>query len=85
MLMILSEAEDAGMYTKELLNRMGSVAYGQKMIKLGEDKGYIRRVRKIKPNGKGNYRVMNYVTPKGKKLVKKWTQAAHDNNNNNNN
>ncbi len=84
MLMILSEVGDAGLYTRELLVRMGSVAYGQKMIKLGEEKGYIKRVRNIKPDGKGNYRVMNYISPKGKQLVKKWTQSAHQNNNNNN-
>jgi hypothetical protein len=27
-------------------------------------------VRNIKPEGKGNYRVMNQITPKGKQLSK---------------
>ncbi len=80
MLMILSNTGDAGLYTRELLDQMGSIGYAQKMLKLGENKGYIRRVRNIKPDGKGNYRVMNYVTPKGKALVNRWTQAANENN-----
>jgi hypothetical protein len=81
MLVILSEAGDVGLYTVELLERVGSVSYGQKMLKLGEKNGYIRRVRNIKPNGRGNYRVVNYITPKGKRLVKRWTQAAANNSN----
>lgn len=81
MLMILSEAGDAGLYTRELLDRMGSVDYAQKMIRLGEEKGYIRRVRNIKPEGKGNYKVMNHITSKGKLIVRRWTQAADANNN----
>jgi len=82
MLMILSQAGDGGLYTRQLLDRMGSVGYAQKMIKLGENKGYIKRVRNVTPDGKGNYRVMNHITPKGKQLVNRWMQAANEDNNN---
>lgn len=41
----------------ELLELMGSVSYGLKMIKLGEKKGYIELVKNIKPDRKGNYLV----------------------------
>jgi hypothetical protein len=46
----------------ELLELMGSVSYGQKMIKLGEKKGYIKRVGNIKPDRKGNYLVVNHIS-----------------------
>lgn len=46
----------------ELLELMGSVSYGQKMIKLGEKKGDIKRVRNIKPDRKGNYLVVNHIS-----------------------
>ena len=51
-----------GLYTMELLELMGSVSYGQKIIKLGEKKGYIKRVRNIKPDRKGNYLVVNHIS-----------------------
>jgi hypothetical protein len=36
-----------------------------------EREGYIKRVRGVKPEGSGNCLVMNYLTPKGKALLKK--------------
>jgi hypothetical protein len=56
-LLLLSRASDAGdtgLYTMELLELTGSVSHRQKMIKLGEKKGYFKGVRKIKPGRKGN-------------------------------
>ena len=32
------------------------------MIKLGEKKGYIKRVGNIKPDRKGNYLVVNHIS-----------------------
>jgi len=65
---MLSEAGHAGLYMRQLLDRMGSVGHAQKMIKLGENKGYIKRVRNVRPGGKGNYRVMSHITPKENSL-----------------
>jgi len=57
-----SDAGDTGMYTMELLELIGPVSYGLKMIKLGEKKGYIKRVTNIKPDREGNYLVVNYIS-----------------------
>ena len=46
----------------ELLELIGPVSYGLKMIKLGEKKGYIKRVTNIKPDREGNYLVVNYIS-----------------------
>lgn len=69
-LMLLKVAGDKGIPTVQLLERLHSTNYGQKMIKLGEKNGYIERVKLKVPKGmKGNMIVINKLTPKGKLLM----------------
>jgi hypothetical protein len=69
-LMVLKVAGDKGLPTVQLLNRIQSTNYGQRMIKLGEKNGYIERVKVKVPKGKkGNIIVINRLTPKGKLLM----------------
>jgi hypothetical protein len=69
-LMVLRVEGDKGMSTVQLLNRLNSTNYGQRMIKLGEKNGYIERVKVKVPKGKkGNIIVINRLTPKGKLLM----------------
>jgi hypothetical protein len=69
-LMVLKAAGDKGLPTVQLLNRIQSTNYGQRMIKLGEKNGYIERVKIKVPKGKkGNIIVINRLTPKGKGIM----------------
>jgi hypothetical protein len=69
-LMQLSVAGDKGIPTVQLLNKLRSTNYGQRMIKLGEKNGYIERVKVKVPKGKkGNIIVINRLTPKGKGIM----------------
>jgi hypothetical protein len=52
------------------LNKLKSTRYGQQTIRLADKHGYIKRIRDVKPQGRGNLIVMNYLTPKGKRLLK---------------
>lgn len=83
----LHNAGDTGLHTRELLREVKSTNYGQRMIKLGESKGYIKRERDSNPEvGKrGGEVVKNRLTPKGKAVVKKLIEIANLNNNTNNN
>jgi hypothetical protein len=69
-LMVLKVAGDRGIPTVQLLNRLNSSNYGQRMIKLGEKNGYIERVKvKVQKGKKGNITVINTLTPKGKQMM----------------
>jgi hypothetical protein len=69
-LMVLRVEGDKGMPTVQLLNRLNSTNYGQRMIKLGEKNGYIERVKVKVPKGqKGNIIVINRLTSKGKGIM----------------
>jgi hypothetical protein len=64
--------------------KIKSTGYGQHIIRRALKEGYIGR--KEQPSEvKGNYLVIYYLTPKGKRFVSKLTNALQDNNNNNNN
>jgi hypothetical protein len=70
--------------TVKLLRKVRSTGYGQHIIRRALREGYI--ARKEQPSkGKGNYLVIYYLTPKGKRFVSKLTNALKDNDNNNNN
>lgn len=69
LLRILGKAGDKGMPTRGLLSALKSTRYGQQTIRIAEKHGYVKRVRDVKPKGKGNLIVMNYITPKGKRLL----------------
>ena len=69
LLRILDKAGDQGLSTRGLLVALKSSRYGQQTIRIAETHGYVKRVRDVKPKGKGNLIVMNYITPKGKRLL----------------
>lgn len=80
LLLILSRTGDEGLPTLELLKKLKSSNYGQRMIKLGQKKGYIERLKVKIPKGrKGNVFVINRLTEKGKQLVSKLTEVESDN------
>jgi DNA-binding MarR family transcriptional regulator len=50
---------------------LGSRSHGWKVLRQAEEIGYITRRKVSKPEGKGgHYYVMNYLTPKGRKLLR---------------
>ena len=84
LLLVLSRAGDKGLPTLDLLDKLGSINYGQRTIKEGEKQGYVERVSVKVPKGqKGNTFVINKLTKKGKQIVAKLTQETTNNNNDN--
>jgi hypothetical protein len=73
-LLLFSRASDAGyggLYTMELLELMGSVSYGLKMIKLGEKKATSNEWEISSLIAKEIIWCESYLTPKGEQLVKR--------------
>jgi hypothetical protein len=56
--------------TVKLLNKLKSTNYGQRVIKQADREGYIKRIRSVKPEGSGNYPVVNKLPPKGRALLR---------------
>ena len=73
LLVALRDEENKGLSTRELLERIKSVDYGQRMIKKAEEEGYIKRVAEKRDRGaRGeSHVVVNYITPKGRDFVNK--------------
>jgi hypothetical protein len=61
----LEEAGTEGMSTRTLLREVDSTSYAQRMLKLGVDKGYIRRELRPAPEGQKGEK-------KKKEQQKKW-------------
>jgi DNA-binding MarR family transcriptional regulator len=61
----------SGLPTRKLSEEIfNSRTYGWKVLKQAEKLGYIKRKKVRRPKGqKGNYMVMNYLTPKGRRLL----------------
>jgi hypothetical protein len=57
--------------TVKLLRKLKSTGYGQHIIRRAVREGYIAR-KEQPPKGKGNYLVINYLTPKGKVLLRSY-------------
>jgi DNA-binding PadR family transcriptional regulator len=70
--------------TVKLLRKLKSTSYGQHIIRRALKEGYIAR-KQQPPKGKGNYLVIYYLTPKGKALLRKLSDANNNNSNNNKN
>jgi hypothetical protein len=73
-LLLFSRASDAGyggLYTMELLELMGSVSYGLKMIMLGEKKATSNEWEISSLIAKEIIWCESYLTPKGEQLVKR--------------
>ena len=81
LLVVLSKSEE-GLTTRDLLDKIKSVDYGQRMIKKADQEGYINRVeQKMDRGGRGSsHVVVNYITPKGNELLKKlspsWSSSS---------
>ena len=56
-------------YTRELLEMIGEWQYGHKLLLKAQDLGLIER-RRVKPDGKGNWRIYNRLTKKGMQLIR---------------
>lgn len=84
LLLILSRAGNKGLPTVALLERLKSSNYGQRMIKLAENKGYIERVSVKQPEegrkGGSKTFVVNRLTEKGKQFVLKLITAEETTN-----
>jgi predicted transcriptional regulator len=52
----------------KLLKKLKSTGYGQHIIRRAVREGYMTK-KEQRPEGRGNYLVINYLTPKGKKLL----------------
>lgn len=55
-------------YTRELLKLMKEWGYGHRLLRTAESLRLVKRERK-EPEGKGNWRVYNSLTEKGKKAL----------------
>jgi hypothetical protein len=60
--------------TVKLLTKLKSTGYGQHIIRRAVREGYVAR-KERRPQGKGNYLVVNYLTPKGKALLSKLSEV----------
>jgi hypothetical protein len=75
-----SSSPDGSISTVKLLTKLKSTGYGQYIIKRAVREGYIAR-KEQPPKGRGNYLVINYLTPKGKALLRKLSDINNEKNN----
>ena len=66
---LLVTIRDREYHTRELLNMLGEWGYGHKLLLKAYKLGLIDRKR-VKPKGKGNWRVYNKLTKKGKEVIR---------------
>ena len=66
-LSILAKHKENALPTRILLQKLGANNLHHVILQ-AEKEGYIKRKR-VKPQGKGNYRVYNHLTPKGRRLA----------------
>ena len=70
---------DGSISTVKLLTKLKSTGYGQHIIRRAVRDGYVVR-KERRPPGKGNYLVVNHLTPKGKALLDKLSEVTNSNN-----
>jgi len=66
---LLRTIGDGKYYTRELLNMLGEWGYGHRLLMRAYNLGLIERER-MKPEGKGNWRVYNRLTRMGKEVIR---------------
>ena len=66
---------DGRYHTRELLNMLGEWGYGHKLLLKAYKLGLIDR-EKVKPEGKGNWRVYNKLAKRGKEVVRMAEEIA---------
>ena len=64
----VAQAGDNGISTRKLLYKIHMTGYGQTLIHRAKTQGYIKRVPNP-PEKKGGWLTINYLTPKGKRLL----------------
>jgi hypothetical protein len=64
--------------TVKLLKKLKSTGYGQHIIRRAVREGYVAR-KEQRPEGKGNYLVVNYLTPKGMELLMQLSDVNNSN------
>ncbi len=60
---------DGRYHTRELLNILGEWGYGHKLLLKAYELGLVERER-VKPEGRGNWRVYNMLSKRGKEVLK---------------
>jgi hypothetical protein len=74
LLQAIDRSPSGSISTVKLLKKLKSTGYGQHIIRRAVKEGYIARKEQV-PQGKGNYLKVNYLTPKGKVLLKKLSDV----------
>ena len=80
LLQAIDSSPGSSISTVKLLIKLKSTGYGQYIIKRAVREGYIAR-KEQPPKGRGNYLVINYLTPKGKALLRKLSDVNSQKNN----
>jgi hypothetical protein len=68
LLKAIDDSPGGSISTVKLLTKLKSTGYGQHIIRRAVREGYVAR-KEQRPQGKGNYLVVNYLTPNGKALL----------------
>jgi hypothetical protein len=78
LLQAIDSSPGGSISTFKLLKKLKSTGYGQHIIRRAVKEGYIAR-KEQPPEGKGNYLLLNYLTPRGKALLKKISDVNNCN------
>jgi DNA-binding MarR family transcriptional regulator len=74
LLQAIDNSPGGSISTVKLLTKLKSTGYGQHIIRRAVREGYMAR-KEQPPEGRGNYLVINYLTPKGKALLRKLSEV----------
>jgi hypothetical protein len=78
LLQAIESSPSGSISTVKLLKKLKSRGHGQHMMRRAVKEGYIARKEQV-PQGKGNYLKVNYLTPKGKVLLRKLSDVNNCN------
>jgi hypothetical protein len=70
LLQAIDSSPGSSISTVKLLRKLKSTGYGQHIIRRAVREDYMAK-KEQRPEGRGNYLVVNYLTPKGKELLSK--------------
>jgi hypothetical protein len=70
LLQAIDSSPGSSISTVKLLRKLRSTGYGQHIIRRAVREWYMAK-KEQRPEGRGNYLVVNYLTPKGKALLRK--------------
>ena len=81
LLQAIDSSAGGSISTVKLLVKLRSTGYGQHIMRRAVREGYVAR-KEQPPKGRGNYLVINYLTPKGKALLRKLSDVNNNDNKN---